>query len=284
MLSGPVDTLLNNVTGEPVSHRLREIPIEVDDANANGTFDEGDAVLVYMRGTSWWKPLPTQFGKVAHEFSADPYSFTQDYFLTWEGTGKGSRLATGLPRSRTIESEHSVEYLRAEQDAATGHCDPSGRLDEETGYNWYWFWKGNCSPSSSESRIFSGSQLNSERLASLPGYAGDSVQIGFFEFRGNSAHNFKVTDRQGETLPYFSSLDSLNQGVKGSWYETRPKSGRFEIDKVEWTGSNRMLDGYSVVYKRRLQTTPLACRYIASSKTAKTIAPVRLAISTVSPT
>src|SRR5690606_37990694 len=83
LFAGPKDTLSVGLAGPPVASNLREVPLDVRDANGNGTFDAGDSILFYAHGTSIWKPVPGATGPVLWEFKSDPWSFENRYYLQW---------------------------------------------------------------------------------------------------------------------------------------------------------------------------------------------------------
>ncbi len=252
MFAGPKDTLPIRLdsTGWSMSPTLQEIPIDVRDNNNDGTFDTGDSILFYAHGTSVWKPIPGAVGPVRWNFTSDPYSFDNFYYLDWTGTGTGTplRLATdSTPASGPVFTA-TPQYLRAERDEGTGSCDPSGRIDDETGFAWYWYWKGG-SCSSNEPLTLNSTRLNSASMDTLRGDTGDSLWLGAFVFLDKN-RDFQAWVG-GDSL-----LGAVVDGaVSGQWFVQPPRARneRLGLDSLVWAGFNHRFEGYTVRYERRLQ-------------------------------
>ncbi len=98
MYTGPNDSLPRDMQAQILPGTLREIPIEVLDKNGNATFDEGDSVRFFAHGTSLWTRLPGNRGPIRYEFTSDPYSFENYYFLDFSESGKtGAALRLAFP-------------------------------------------------------------------------------------------------------------------------------------------------------------------------------------------
>jgi hypothetical protein len=251
MYTGPQDTgriAMDTLIGPT----LREIPIEVRDANANTTFDAGDSILFYAHGTSIWKPIPGATGAVRWEFKSDMWSFENRYYLQWGGDN-GLRLATA-PVVATSDTVTTVpHYLRAERDVATGSCDPSGLYDSETGPNWHWYRKDHCSQGPAPGfgpikPMLTWQQLRRSTVDSLPGRVSDSVWFGFYTYLG-PATDFFIPWSGSNAIPYSS------QAGPGAWYAlTGLAAGNATgLDSLKWNGTNPRFEGYSVRYTRNLQ-------------------------------
>ncbi len=253
LYAGPNDTLRTDMDSTALPPTLREIPIEVDDNNRNGTFDAGDRIVFYGHGTSVWEPISGAQGAVQWQFSINPYSFDNYYYLDWSGGGVGAtpplRLAVDSTPAPGSPVSTAPFYLHAERDVATGSCDPSGRVDDETGFEWYWFWRGNCTTSPPPALTLTAGQLSSATVDSLPGYAGDSVRIGMFAFTAQQSA-FQIWSR-GKLLP-----QDTTPGIPGVWSIEPPLSGnsgnQLGLDSVVWSGANERFDGYTVRYLRQV--------------------------------
>src|SRR5690606_5131446 len=198
LYAGLRDTLPRRADSLLSSGTLREIPMEVVDANGPGTFDEGDTLKFFAHGTSIWKRLPYDSSRVRFEFSADPYSFENHYFLDFnESGGSPLRLAEAPPMPQAGSPLTSTDaYVRAEKDLATASCDPSNHKEEETGFAWHWFWKRECSRWSDTVITLSKANLASEETKVLKNLAldvpGDSVLVGLYTYASRSDSIFKV--------------------------------------------------------------------------------------------
>ncbi len=257
--AGPNDTLLSAYDSTEVNPTLHEIPIQILDKNgqvtassSTETFDAGYKIQFYAHGTSMWKPISGATGPIQWKFGSDPYSFDNHYYLDWSfQSDTALRLGT-IPVHFTPDTVTSTpQYLRAEHDAQTGACDPSSRFDDETGYDWYWYAKGNCGadPAKPWTITLSGVQLRSASVDTLKGYAsGDTTWIGFFSNSQNFGNEYGVW--AGSQLAY----TTLESSVSGSWY-AQPAAivnQKLGLDSVVWAGSSMGFEGYTIRYKRTL--------------------------------
>ncbi len=249
LYAGPKDTLPIGLS-RPLPPTLHEIPIQVVDGD--GTFDEGDSIIFYAHGTSVWKPIPNATGPVYWQFGSDPYSFYNYYYLSASGTGTPMRLAANPAHAVAQTVTTAPHYVRAEHDAQTGSCQLAPGFDAETGFDWYWYWKGgNCS-NGVASLTLTGLQLRSATTDTLKGYAGDTAWIGMFNYIAESDQNFGVSVG-GSSLPYASL------GIPGSWYAEPPSPAnpqlQFRFDNVQWGGDDPRFEGYTVKYTRTLDSS-----------------------------
>ena len=258
--AGPKDTLNSTVDSlGTLPPTLAEIPITVEDANSNGTFDEGDRLVFYGHGTSLWNRVPkdiwgsgiddTLIPPAQWQFVSDPYSFENGYFLDWSGSGlKPALRNTLIPSGPIPAKEFSVapHYLRAEKDLSTGSC-AFGQFDGETGFDWYWHGKEDCS--SIPSMNLNAGQLKSPTTDTLDGYMGDTTYIGFFVSEMGSAGIFQAFDG-------FGTLPQLGKPLAkyGTWFAqpTILPPGSLGFDSVRWDGSNRKFEGYTIKYSRKI--------------------------------
>ncbi|MDB5051114.1 MAG: hypothetical protein JWO30_4185 [Fibrobacteres bacterium] len=255
LFTGINDTLPRHMDStEPVSGTLREIPMEVVDKNDNGTFDDQDSLRFFGHGTSVWKRL-ADTAKIQFEFSSDPYSFENGYYLDFSsGIEAGPRLsvsasspATGTPLT------NSYSYLRAEKDLLTAGCDPSMHKDEETGYDWFWYWKGRCETYADTEVILTRQNLTSEETATLPDYIrtgpDDSLFLGFYTYASHSDSVFTAYfGGSGDTLePY---RDTGSPGTWFVWTHPLPGAPALALDKLQWRGREMRFEGFTVRYRR----------------------------------
>jgi hypothetical protein len=259
MFTGINDTLPRRMeTGIVSAGTLREIPIEVSDRDKNGTFDGEDSIRFFGHGTSIWKRLPESASRIRYEFSTDPFSFDNFYYLDFssrDGLDGGMRLPESGPAVPTLPAAaESYAYLRAEKEMATAACGISFPYlkEEETGFEWHWFWKGGCSGDSAVT--LTASNLQSAETAALPDLAqdgaGDSLFLGFYTFR---------SDRNGRFTPYYGGKgetmdpypDSVSPGTWFVWTGPVPVPAALQLDKLIWGGSERRFEGYSVCYLRK---------------------------------
>ncbi len=251
LFTGPKDTLTVRLNAPPSGPVLREIPIEVRDANNNGIFDAGDTILFYGHGTSIWVPLPGAPGPIRWVFKNDPWSFDNHYFLDWSPGPQGLRFDTAAFTAPAATVTRAPQYLRAERDLNTGSCDPAGLFDTETGYAWYWFGRFVCRNESGP-LILPGNQLSRSSTSTLAGRSGDSTYVGMFnQLAATNFHEFRVWS-SGDTLPF------VMVGAAGSWYLKTSGYGTNDalgFDSVVWLGGSPRFEGYSVRYQRSLAWT-----------------------------
>ncbi|MEO6097112.1 MAG: C25 family cysteine peptidase [Fibrobacteria bacterium] len=258
LFTGPDDTLPRQVVnGSPSAGTLREIPIEVADRDNNGTFDGDDSIHFFGHGSSVWKRMDTVTARIRYEFSADPYSFDNFYYLDFsslDGQDGGLRLQPSTPTSAAGSPLTSTyAYLHAERDLETSACDISGIKDEETGFDWYWYWKGPCGYSSPQMTL-TAENLRREETATLPNLiqngVDDSLFMGFFNYgpRGNAGYQVYYGGN-GDTLQPYE-----NPGSNGVWYvwtKSVKTPAVLELDKLDWNGSEKRFEGYTVCYRRK---------------------------------
>jgi hypothetical protein len=258
MFTGINDTLPRHMDSGMVSKgTLREIPIEVVDRDKNGTFDGDDSIRFFAHGTSIWKRLPESTSRIRFEFSADPYSFDNFYYLDFssrDGLDGGLRLAesaASAPAGSPLTDSYA--YLRAEKDLETAACDPSSHKDEETGFDWYWYWKGTCK-TYSDTAVLTRSNLATQETATLPDLihtAGtDSLFMGFYIYASRSDSIFTAYyGGAGDTLDLYRK-----PGSPGSWYvwtKAVKSPPVLELDRLIWRGTEMRFEGYSVCYRRK---------------------------------
>lgn len=253
--TGPQDTITSWMDTLPQqASTLRSVPLEIVDATKNGTFDLGDTLKFYAQGTSLWKRIKGGETPVRYAFGTDPYSFYNYYFLDFDGGGNAVKIDTVGAGPTVPYAETGQAYAHAEKDLGTAFCDPAGKLDNDPGFEWHWFWRGDChGKGDSDPVTFRQDQVGRPQTADLPGYAGDSVFLGFFVFRGLSQDEFEVRVKGvGDTLHFLNWTQ-----LPGSWYSTRQPlpNGKLEFDPLIWRGGNRRFEGYTVAYQRRFEFT-----------------------------
>ncbi|MDB5102518.1 MAG: hypothetical protein JWP91_207 [Fibrobacteres bacterium] len=257
LYAGINDTLRRHMdSGVVASGTLREVPIEVVDKLNDGTFDEKDSIYFFGHGTSVWKRLSAATARIRFEFSADPYSYENFYYLDYSarpGAPSGMRLAESASAPVGAPLKDSYAYLRAEKELETAGCDPSNHKDEETGFDWFWHWKGRCNTYADTEVTLTRSNLFSEETATLPDLvqtgADDSLFLGLYTYASHSDSVF--------TPFYGGNGDSLalyrNTGSPGTWYvwagplKTPPA---FQLDNLAWRGREMRFEGYTVCYRR----------------------------------
>lgn len=253
LYTGPKDTLPVYMDTLPlVENTLREVPYEKIDRGASGTFDAGDTLKFFAHGTSLWKRSTTQNNPIAWEFSNDPYSLTNAYFIdAGEKSGSAKVLATLTASPAGGAKNSGLTYLRGERDLSTNFCDLSDKLDQEAGYAWQWHWRGDCLRGSTIPTVtFQPGDLNRPHIDALPGYAGDSVYLGFFTYPINSSDVFEPRI-QGVANAAFTNWESS----RGSWYvlPNGLPAGRLQWDALVWRGFDNRFDGYTVAYRREFK-------------------------------
>ncbi len=251
MYTGPQDTLRIRMD-TLVGPTLREIPLEVRDANSNGIFDAGDTILFYAHGTSLWKPLPGASGAIRWQFSSDPWSYENRYYLQWNGPSTGAlRIPTAEAGATGDTVTSAPHYLRAERELATGSCDLARIFDAETGHNWYWHGRFYCNNIGTEGPAYTGSQLRAQSWTTLDGRVSDSAWVGFFHlFTPIDQTIYRVWSGSGE-------MTQGTQGVPGGWYlfagSGQFASNQLRIDSLTWNFSVvPRFEGYTVRYTRNL--------------------------------
>lgn len=263
LYTGNNDTLhrrMDTLPADPLSLKgmLREIPMEAVDRNGNETFDAGDTLKFFAHGTSTWKRLPGNSGSVRYQFTVDPYAYENHYFLGWSRQrfeGPALRLPGDPDLPQALPAlESTPHYLRAEQDRETASCDPSFHKDEESGFAWFWHWKGRCDSYVDTMVTLARSSLETNETAVLTDLiqesVTDSVLIGFFTYRPERMNVFKTWfAKQEDTL----ELDT-NQSAAGNWFvKTGPWQNQpaFLLDSVKWGGLEKRFEGYTVRYRRK---------------------------------
>ncbi len=267
MYTGPNDSLPSTMHAQILAGTLREIPIEILDKNGNTTFDEGDSVRFFAHGTSLWTRLPGNRGPIRYEFTSDPYSFENYYFLDFSESGKSDpalrlSVSPSLPIVAPAKTS-SYSYLRAEKDLQTATCDITGHKDEETGFDWFWHWNGNLCGSTTLMSL-SKLQLASEETDSLPdldqSIPGDSLYVGlyFAQLRQDSGSTVFFGGK-GESLDILrvpvqdTSVHPTPNYSPGNYYVwTKPVKDApvFQLDSLKWS-RDRRFEGYTVSYRRK---------------------------------
>jgi hypothetical protein len=266
LLTGINDTLpMAMDTAGALPGRLHEVPMEVVDADGSGTFTQGDSLKFFAHGTNIWKRNEDRRTSIRYDFSNDPYSFENFYYLDFGSTARDPlRLkATATPAPAGTPLAYSPYYLRAEKDLETAICDPTKAKDKEVGPDWHWKWRGTGCPIEGAADLTAG-DLASEETAALPNRFGDTVLIGMYTFP--SISSFDITF-QGKTLdPLPDSVipgtwyDSLRAGAWFISTESFPASGAFLPEKAHWSNGSPRFEGYTLIYNRNhvLGTGPSA--------------------------
>jgi hypothetical protein len=277
LLTGINDTLpLGMDSAGALPGRLHEIPMEVIDPDGTGTFTQGDSLKFFAHGTNLWKRNEDGRTAIRYDYSNDPFSFENFYYLDFGTSSRGTLrltpVATPAPAGTPLES--SLYYLRAEKDLETAACDPTRAKDLEVGPDWHWKWKGNGCNSGSGLELTAG-DLASEETAALPNRAGDTVLIGLFSFPGTGSFDVRFQGKSLDRLP-----DSI---VPGTWYdslktaswflstESLPASGAFMPDKVHWSGGSPRFEGYTLIYNRNHVLPSGQSAWIFPPETGKTV-------------
>lgn len=274
LFTGPADTLPQNVQASPsdslspdqiAAHRWREVPLQVRDGG-NGTFDEGDTLVFWAQGTSRWRASVPGTPE-AYRFVTNPFSLKRSYFLDLSGElpGKPARIETWQdPDSRHAQvTERIIDqgwvYARAQSDRLTFFCDPSGKLDTEAGYVWYWHWRSDCKSAQFPPPLeLSPGDLARPHLQKLPGITSDSLYV-VFDFpqsdlnfhQGSLSENHLTALWGGQALvaPESAPAFALDHRilVRRAWFPA-DSATRPEI-RLAWTGSLRGLSGYDIRYR-----------------------------------
>jgi hypothetical protein len=267
MYTGINDSLPRRMSSQVASGTIREIPIEVIDRNGNQTFDEGDSIRFFGHGTTVWKRFPGNRGPIRYEWSTDPYAFENFYYLDYtEGgkTGPALRLSvTASPPATLPQKTFAYHYLHAEKDLQTAACDPSSHKDEETGFVWFWHWKGECGGSDSGTTLTK-AQLASDETDSIPdldqSIPNDSLYFGLYITRVYQDSSSKVYyGGQGDTLEILRvsvedttviPTPAFSPGSYYVWTGALKAAPIFQLDSVRWNREHRF-EGYSVVYRKK---------------------------------
>ena len=268
LYTGGNDTLPRPMTSTILPGTLREIQIEVVDKRNDGTFDEGDSIRFFAHGSSLWKRLQGTRGPIRYEFLVDPYSFENFYYLDYSGEGKSGSarrldIATSL-KSTSVPKTSDYAYLRAEKDLRSASCDQSqpSQLDEETGFDWFWYFRGGCIGDSA--LTLTKSQLASHETDTLvdldQSRPGDSIYVGVYVFHLNQDKTFGLySGGSGERLKVLdvpvedTSVHPTPTYSPGSYYVwTKPLKNPpvFQLDSLQWSRGKRF-EGYTVSYRRK---------------------------------
>jgi hypothetical protein len=246
LLTGINDTLpLSMDSAGSLPGRLHEIPMETVDADQDSIFGPGDSLKFFAHGTNIWKRIENPGTNIRYEYSNDPYSFDNYYYLDFGASGQnGLRLApTPTPAQAGTPLTSSPYFLHAERDLETANCDLSTNKDLETGPDWHWIWKGDCNTSPDVD--LTPRALASEETAILPNKDGDTVLFGLYANPRNAVFQVKY---QGNILEAYP--DSISQGYWFFWAGGLPSSGAFIPENVHWQGVSRRFEGYSIIYRR----------------------------------
>lgn len=258
LYAGPADTLATTPAGDPSPGTLRQVPVEMRDANGNGVFDGGDSLLFFGRGSSVWKRLPGEAGPIRFAFSGDPASRMNSYWLDFSGRDPEPALrlapAAAMPRALSLR-DYSRHYLRAERDQLVLACEshPDTTItDSAAGTFWFWLWGAECGKGNRQ-RTISGSQLampETENPEGAAQSAGDSLFVGMFAYPYQAEDDFSLRLEGGS-----GPLSPVRTSGQGNWYvSTDPlPGGRFRFASVEWGGADGRFEGYTLCYRRRLE-------------------------------
>ena len=255
LLTGINDTLPMAIdsTGA-VPGRLHEIPMEAVDADGDSTFSQGDSLKFFAHGTNIWKRNEDPRTAIRYEFSNDPYSFENSYYLDFGIPGReGLRLKaepTPPPSGTPLASSYS--FLRAEKDLGVAACDPTHFKDMETGPDWHWKWKGDCH--GDPDLEMTAGDLASEETAAMPNKAGDTVLIGLYTYPKGASFSVIFKGKQLGPLPDSvlpgTWYDSSSAGYWFHWEGSLPGSAPMVPDKVIWRGASPRFEGYTLLYRR----------------------------------
>jgi hypothetical protein len=276
LLTGINDTLpLAMDSAGALPGRLHEIPMEVVDADGSGTFTQGDSLKFFAHGTNLWKRNEDFRTAIRYDFSNDPYSFENFYYLDFGSAASEPLRLKPIPTPPPAGTplEHSPYYLRAEKDVETAVCDPTKAKDREVGPDWHWKWKGKGCPTESFADLTAG-DLASEETAALPNRVGDTVLIGMYTYPSGGSFEITFKGKTLEGLP-----DSVIPGVwydslrAGAWYLSTasfPSSEAFIPEKAHWSGPPRF-EGYTLIYERAHALGSGGMTWIFPTETGKTV-------------
>jgi hypothetical protein len=196
LFSGSPDTLSEKMAGAILApNQLWEIPIEIKDHSRNslspdGTFDEGDTLIFFGRGSSFFKRTALAFpGEetlgLQYYFSSSPYDFSQKYYIGIGG-GNGLRLQTSTQNTSPTQTDSTtLHYIRAEKDLLLrdGYFENVTGIDDETGKEWFWIWADAGGQGQATS-----SQLTQDHTRDLPGLIPNDtalISLSFFPYRSS---------------------------------------------------------------------------------------------------
>lgn len=211
LFAGPQDTLTHALaTNLVMPGNYQEIPIQIldhnglNDVNSNGIFDEGDTIVFFGQGTSFWKKNTdadsASRALVPYFFSSNPFSFVNYYYLAVDLSGDGLRLSSLPPPSGQGQVLTELpRFVRSEKDLllrdsyfgifATGWEDKSGR-------EWFWIWSDNT-----DTTIISESTLQNSAMASPLGNVGNNA-IWHLDLLPHRSAHASMTETNGSVFIY----------------------------------------------------------------------------------
>jgi hypothetical protein len=279
LFSGYRDTLSEHMKDSiPVpGDDLQAIPVRradhsgLEDESPDFVFNEGDTLYFYATGTAWWKHQQnhypaTEWGDVPYQFSHSPYSNYNFVYVgisdeayddewqvkSWEGG------ETSLLRSATLR------YLRVEEDLLL-RDNEFGDLDEESGKEWFWFWK---SGDESNSLTLTTAQLDHPYLEYRSDFDENGtvyLQTTFFPHREPKAyHESHDLDSGFEKLDVdlFLNGTELTRGRRSNynieWQADLVLQHRNNELKmvINPSGYDERFDGYSLAYLAYISYKP----------------------------
>lgn len=278
--TGPADTLDQQVLGDPVSQRLREVPVFVRD-NGNQIFDAGDTLLFWGQGSSRWTRVkrPSSPGATgnapsapmeSYVFSSNPFSLNRGYLLDFDARGDKPPLRLSLDDVAAFHGPADTAgyaFARAQRDLGTAFCDPSDRMDSAAGVVWHWHWRCPCD-SLHVKRELTSEQLSRPHLRQLPGALSGPVALRFDLPYRSGRGDGPTSGRHLSPTLFGRALLALNPDpfAEGSWqsYAGTLQSGEAGAEtegpmassqrpwdlSLRWTGGGERLSGYTVRYLR----------------------------------